>query len=486
MKKIIAGFSVVLSLSVSIAQNEGDALRYARYYFTGSARYASMGGAFGALGADISNAASNPAGIGLFRKSQFTLTPGVSYNSTRSDFLGFSDSDNRTVFNLANMGLVFSSDVSKRRRKTPSQGFQFVNFAIAYTKNSDLNNQTLIQGINRESSLLDVFESNANAGIIDPYYESLAISSQLLVDAPGGGYTSFQAPWPQVEKRQRKEIESRGSMGDVSFALGANLANSLYLGFSLNISVLDYRQTSFHYEEDSGDSIAEFTHFTLKEYFRTRGSGVSGKFGLIYRPADFLRLGIAFHTPTSFSLTDRFANDLTAQYDNGATTQALSPEGVFKYRYSNPMRLQISSGFVLSKFALLGLEYELVPYKGMRFRESTASTNLFQGVNDRIRDVYRTGHSIKMGTEFRLDPFSLRAGFTYAGSPYRRDINHSPVWGVSAGAGYRDISSGFFIDFAYSLFVIKEAYWLYDSNLIPAAMNRTGKSNFLLTGGINF
>jgi long-subunit fatty acid transport protein len=275
-------------------------------------------------------------------------------------------------------------------------------------------------------------------------------------------------------------------MGDVSFALGTNLANTLYIGASLNINVLDYRQTSFHYEEDAGDSIPEFKNFTFKEYFRTRGSGVSGKFGLIYRPVDFLRLGIAFHTPTSFSLTDRYANDMTAQYDGGATTEALSPNGVFKYRYSNPMRLQISGGFILSKFALLGVEYELIPYKGMRFRESTASVNTFQAVNDRIRDIYRTGHTIKLGGEFRLDPISLRAGFNYSTSPYRRDVNNSPVWGISAGAGYRDMGSGFFVDFAYSLFVIKEAYWLYDSNLVPAAMNRTGKNNFLLTAGFNF
>ena len=44
---------------------------------TGTARYIGMGGAMEALGADISTMSSNPAGIGLFRKSMVSLSAGV-------------------------------------------------------------------------------------------------------------------------------------------------------------------------------------------------------------------------------------------------------------------------------------------------------------------------------------------------------------------------------------------------------------------------
>ena len=43
----------------------------------GTARYVGMGGAMDALGADISTIGTNPAGIGLFRKSQVTGTFGL-------------------------------------------------------------------------------------------------------------------------------------------------------------------------------------------------------------------------------------------------------------------------------------------------------------------------------------------------------------------------------------------------------------------------
>ena len=43
----------------------------------GTARYVGMGGAMEALGADISTMQSNPAGIGLFRRSQVTISGGL-------------------------------------------------------------------------------------------------------------------------------------------------------------------------------------------------------------------------------------------------------------------------------------------------------------------------------------------------------------------------------------------------------------------------
>lgn len=466
------------------AQNENDALRYGRYYYTGTARYASMSGAFGAFGSDISNLANNPAGLGVYRKSQFTLTPGVSVNSTKSTFQNETNQDSRSSFNLANMGFVFSSKTGKK--KSPYSGFQFINVGLAYTKTSDLNNRTLIRGVNNNSSLMDVFQGNANQGNISPYYESLAINTQMLITDSSGQYFAFNSPWPEVGKTQRKDIESRGSMGDVSFALAANYQNTLYIGASLNINVLDYRQTSFHTEEDTGDSIPDFNSFTLKEYFRTRGSGVSGKFGIIYRPADFVRIGLSFHTPTLFTLTDRYENDMNATFDGFPATESLSPSGIFKYRYSNPLRVQFSTGFVIGKLALLGLEYEFANFKGMRFRETGISTNFFQTANDRIKLVYRNTHHIKAGAELKLEPFALRVGAHYASSPYQIGQNDSPMWGASAGVGYRHVGSGFFVDMAYSLFSVRELYWLYNADLVDPAQTRTQKHNILLTAGFNF
>ena len=52
------------------AQNEEDALRFSRQTPFGSARVTAMGGAFGALGGDLTTLSTNPGGIGVFRKSE--------------------------------------------------------------------------------------------------------------------------------------------------------------------------------------------------------------------------------------------------------------------------------------------------------------------------------------------------------------------------------------------------------------------------------
>ena len=50
----------------------------------GTARYVGMGGAMGALGADLGVMGWNPAGIGLYRKSDVGLTFGGQWNNDAS------------------------------------------------------------------------------------------------------------------------------------------------------------------------------------------------------------------------------------------------------------------------------------------------------------------------------------------------------------------------------------------------------------------
>src|SRR5436190_4102106 len=90
------------------AQTDADALRYSQSSITGTARYTSMAGAFGALGGDFSAVATNPAGLGIYRSSEFTFSPSLYTNQTTSDFLGTKSTESRTNFNIPNLGLVFA------------------------------------------------------------------------------------------------------------------------------------------------------------------------------------------------------------------------------------------------------------------------------------------------------------------------------------------------------------------------------------------
>ena len=70
-KSILVAYSICLSF-YAYAQNEQDALRYSQNKLFGSARVQGAGGAFGALGADASAVAINPAGIALYRRNELS------------------------------------------------------------------------------------------------------------------------------------------------------------------------------------------------------------------------------------------------------------------------------------------------------------------------------------------------------------------------------------------------------------------------------
>ena len=76
IKHILFASALMASMSAAAQETYLDT-KFAENSLTGTARYVGMGGAMEALGADISTMSSNPAGIGLFRKSMVSLSAGV-------------------------------------------------------------------------------------------------------------------------------------------------------------------------------------------------------------------------------------------------------------------------------------------------------------------------------------------------------------------------------------------------------------------------
>ncbi|MBE3085421.1 MAG: UPF0164 family protein, partial [Bacteroidetes bacterium] len=99
MKRISLIIIAVLSMFTGIfAQNVDDALRYSQVFYGGTARFMSMGGAFTALGGDMSSLSQNPAGIGVFRSSELTISPQLFHIKSSAGFNGIT-SDNLYNFN---------------------------------------------------------------------------------------------------------------------------------------------------------------------------------------------------------------------------------------------------------------------------------------------------------------------------------------------------------------------------------------------------
>jgi hypothetical protein len=468
------------------AQTDADALRYSQTSIAGTARFTAMGGAFGALGGDFSSLAYNPAGIAIYRKSEFTFSPSFYFANTNSRFLGSEFSENRFNFNIPNIGLVYSRTFNDD--KATWKGWAF---GIGMNRTNNFQVKSYYEGFNPANSMLDYFLENANAngGVdsanLNPFYEKLAYDAQLIYDTTADGVNNYLKDQQHGITQKRNSI-SRGGVSEVDMSFGGNYNNLVYIGGTLGISSLRYLDESIFEEVDKMDSTAYLNKYSFEQDVTTRGVGVNFKMGLIVRPADWIRIGGAFHTPTLYSMHDDYKNIMKSDLTFGAY-RAESPDGAFDYTLTTPLKAIGSLGFIIGKIGLIGIDYEFVDYSGARF---DADGESFSEVNDAIRTKYTAASNLRIGTEWRLDNISLRGGYAMYGSPFKSgvavtgaDLSKTTITG---GLGIRD--GDYFIDFAYAYSQATDFFRAYTlSNLdVPGSKNKTTTNNFTMTFGVKF
>ncbi|MCX7767980.1 MAG: outer membrane protein transport protein [Flavobacteriales bacterium] len=446
------------------AQNESDVFRYTWLMPTGTARYTALGGAMGALGGDLSVVLSNPAGLGIYRKSQTAMGFGISTSHTRSLYYGSESRENRTSVNLPTIGFVGVKEL--RRKDRYLTGWQFAHFALTYNRTGDFNYRARLRGVNPESSLITYFKYNANQmgppGSLDPFYEELLFRAQvLLYDTLTGQYMDFIQPWPHTNKLQDFYYNTWGNTGELGLNFAANYANRLYLGGGLNFILGQYRQFVRQQESDPMDLTPEFKDFILEQRLQTSLSGINLRVGAIVRPTDWVRLGVAFHSPCWLWLRDRYSNRVAASYDNSGSTGWLdSPFGAFNYGITTPLKLHASVGFTVQKLVALGLDYEFTDLSRARFR----SGFFFMPTNEIIRSSFNTRHTVRTGLELKLDPLYLRGGFQYYSNGYQPHLNTMQTWSASGGLAFR--LKRWTIDGAYVLYRVKPQISPYPSQAL--------------------
>ncbi|MBN2612957.1 MAG: hypothetical protein JXB00_15485 [Bacteroidales bacterium] len=460
MKKIsllIIGISLV---SFTFAQNYLDALRYSQFFPTGTARNLSVGGAFGTFGGDMSAFYTNPAGLGVYRKSEITITPGYNYLNSAADYYGRSTEDFVHKISLDNIGFVSSIN-------NKSEGLVGISFGVAYNKLKDFNNNIIISGNNEYSSLVDYFMWNANGlspDYLDGYWEWLAYDG-LLMDTVQGTNYEYDTP-VFLPVSQRRTITTKGGIGDWSFAFGMNYNNKLYIGGGLSIIRINYSEVSEHYEYDYM-FYSDFDDFTFMQELTAKGTGVNFKLGLIARPVEFLRIGASLQTPTWYDIEDVFYTKLYSTFTNNTYTAlpmdfdgSMLGELVTEYKLVTPFKSTGSLGFQFGKFGLLSFEAEYINYASMRLREGYDGYSYFDE-NSEISDYFRDVLNLRTGGEIRLDNIAIRGGFAYYPSPYEKgELNEkSGNTSITAGIGFRD--KNFFIDLGSAYMMHNEKYNLY-------------------------
>lgn len=487
MKRYLIISTLIFISQISLfAQNEDDALRYSYLTFGGTARSMGVGGAFGALGANFSTLSVNPAGIGLYKGSEFTFSPSLYVGKTSSTYQGNTYDDMRFNFNFGNIGLVLSSPASQ---KLSDNGWKNIQFGIGLNRTNNFNTRMVIEGNNSSSSMLDSWAQDAKGQTYDNLSRfdlGLAFDTWLL-DTISGDPTRYKNAAPAGGVLQRKSVNAWGSMNEWVISMGANYNDKLYIGATLGFPFLKYNQESNYSEVALANEIGfdKFRQFNYNENLTTDGSGFNFKFGLIFKPVDFIRIGAAIHTPTYFyDMTDNYSSSVKSKFDNGDTYSADSPDGKFNYKLTTPMRAIGSLAFIIGKAGLLSADYEFVDYSEARFR--SGNSDVYFDVNDAIRNKFTSASNIRVGTEWRLNQFNFRGGYAMYGSPFKSGINDAVTTSYTFGLGVKE--ADYFLDFAYVFSQSKEKYYLYNdfNNLVNPPSNKSTNQNFIMTLGFRF
>ncbi|MDR2473201.1 MAG: hypothetical protein LBD53_06495 [Tannerella sp.] len=459
MKKIYTLIIMLLYVPALMAQgNEVDAYLLGNRELNGTARSMSMGGAFGALGGNISVLSSNPAGLGIFRSCDASLTLDLSTNTSTTDWSGTKSTNRKTNFTPSHAGGVLYCP-------TDAGGILNCNIGVSMSRAKNFNRNYTMESTRMPSSMGDYVAYRAtnafgNSGIaldaidydrapIDPYnnsllsgqwlsilgYESWMISPQNENDGNNDIYhSSFGNPHTSL-----LTVTEAGGIYEADFGLAINISNILFLGTSLSVTEIDYRMNSmFENLFDKYSGATKDDHLYLKNQLTTEGEGYAGNFGAILN-LQFLRLGIAYNTPSYYKMTDyytAFAGTYLGNQalQNNSPKDRETPENQYsEYSYKTPGKVTFSGALLFGQTALISADYEISDYSKMRFADRKGNERGFNQ-NDFIKDDFSRQQTLKLGAELKPTlQFAARLGLMTQTTPMRKQLVNNEVEVLPAG-----------------------------------------------------
>lgn len=487
---------ILLGSSLNMfAQDPEDGLRLSWFAPNGTARSNALGGAMGSLGGDLSSNHINPAGLGFYKSGELLLTPKFAFNSNSLNYLDKQSSSNAHKFNFGTIGAVFAD--GKRKNNWTSSAF-----SITYTQIADYNNRISFSGKNNFSSYSEKYLEelvNDNADTLSAlnnyiFGSSLAFRTYLVDTSAdkNGNVTGYQSLVPiSTGVNQSYKSETSGGYNELAFGWGGNMEDKLYIGASFVMPMINYNRTTTYSETDiTNNANNYFGGFTVNEDFSSRGWGIGAKFGIIYKPESFLRVGFSMQTPQLITFRDQISADMTTNTESYAGLQTVySSElnegfpGLREYTIATPTKLNISGSYFFAQpskptqpLGFVSADLEFVNYAGTRFYANTydqASTDYYNNLNTTIKAAYKNNVNIKVGSELKLNNnWMARAGVAYHGSPYKDENIKASIFNLSGGIGYR--TNKHFIDLTIVSTSSKDAIFPYRLNDKPntyAAIN---------------
>ena len=507
-----------MACMVSMAQTPYMNENYMPTDLIGSARYVGMGGALGALGADLSAGSANPAALGLYRRSDASLSFSVLTQGEKPDL-----NADKTHMSFDQMGFVVSIPIMGKAVK-------FVNFGANYQKRANFNNAFIadnmqLGGLSQTQQMADILNNTQystpladlmyNACLVNPVYIRDG-QNNVQVDADNlpmyDYYNALESEWNNYDR------VTEGGIAGYDFNVSMNIKDRVYLGFTLGVNDVDYYSYSTYREfgtvSNGTVSIPDVENYTLYNTQHVSGYGVNVKLGAIVRPIanSPFRIGLAVETPTFYHLESYTSYSIDSPlYEDENYDVVLDQDDAGNFVYTNylpdvdlaslplkittPWKVRVSLGHTVGTYLALGAEYEYANYGKTKqgyddvnydaWGYSYGSTVHDPDMDAMHKSTLRGSHSFKFGMEMNLtDNVAFRLGYNYYSSMFKKgatldQTGESPAFGYqtttdymnkgdvnifTAGLGWR--GRHFYADVAYKYRMQSGDFYAFDDTYL--------------------
>lgn len=542
-KMFLAVIGLCLTLVPVTAQTVYDAAKIADKDLNGTARFVGMGGAMSALGGDISTIGTNPAGIGIYRSHDVMTSFSLSSFGTDANYMGNNLSTSKMKGSYDNLGFVLSTKIGNKTT------LRYVNFGFNYHRSNsfygnmemggDLGNQSQSYYMAQQAAGIESWGNSPYTDVNIGWLSVLGYDGWLITDITTD---KTGTPYLDEDGNQINDVngnplyrtpgvyyglydngnasyrsEQRGGIEQYDFNISFNIKDRVYLGLTLGAYSVDYNKYTTY-----GESYENGEYYSLTSNNQIVGAGFDVKVGAIIRPFEYspLRVGLAVHTPTFYSLDYKTrAYVESSLYDpvtgkneaaSVATENIVDGDMIREFRLQTPWLYNVSLGYTIGNSWALGAEYEYQDYSSMEFRDPQGFSDSFEFENSTTA-MLKGVHTFRAGLEYKVIPqFAIRAGYNYRSALFNKDAfkdlpinsiqtdtdfsNTQALNNYTVGIGYR--GSMFYADLAYKFTSCKSDFYPFvnmnqTDNVLeitsPEATKVTdSRSQVLLTLGVRF
>lgn len=536
-KYFLFAASLFVALSAS-AQETYENARLVGEDLNGTARYVGMGGALEALGADISTISTNPAGLGLFRHSNLSVSGGLVMQSGANNGL----SGNKTSASFDQIGAVYSTRTGRKSflnfgfNYHKSRNYNFVVNAAGALNGSSQNKQSYLKGLRGSEAnggfyvAQDANRNNEFQGYVSENNSATAYTwnqvdylywNTLIPDAQNNNtYFSYDGESYNFNRNQS------GYISNYDFNISGNINDRVYLGVTFGLKDVHYNNTSLYNETLVGNQGS----VTYANSQRITGSGFDVTAGIIVRPIETspFRIGAYVKTPTWYDLTTQNSSSINNNVTSGGTYDTGNVSNSYDFKIWTPWKFGVSLGHTIGNYLALGATYEFEDYKSTNTRinnggyydyfydEYYDSSDPDNNVNRHTKNTLKGVSTLKLGVEVKpISNFAIRVGYNYVSPAYSSTAQKDPslasvgstytsttdftnwkaINRVTFGLGYQ--ARKFNIDLAYQYSAQNGEFAPFSTmtaigkdgpvrNVAPITKVKNNKSQLLLTLGYHF